>query len=237
MRGAALVFSRKVNLHDHFKTRFEELGYSPVSISDADKDGMISLINGIKPRMIIIPSDYWGSSTPYKIGELHKRLPKIRIVIINMVDYSTDKACGCIINGATSYVDILMGLKEFYYGLNEINEGRDFISSVVAVELKNSVNENAQNAMTPTEIEVISLHYKGHENSEIAELLFMAVNTVLKHKRNIKNKMNTNNTQAAVYNSILLGLIDPYEKNYFPNSIMAAKKERRGRLRQENKAW
>jgi DNA-binding NarL/FixJ family response regulator len=142
------------------------------------------------------------------------------------------------LNGACSYVNILTGLNEFYFGLNEVCEGRDFIASDVTAELKVFKREEIEShAMTPTEIEVIALHYKGHENDEIAELLYMAVNTVLKHKRNIKNKMKTSNTQTAAYNAVQIGLIDPYEKNYFPNSIMIAKKAKRGRLRQQNKVW
>ena len=209
------MFSRKINLHEHFRNRFHALRFPNVEVFNADKDGMISIIKKENPSIIIIPSDYWGEATPFKIGELNKKLQEKKIVVINMVDYSPKKACSFLSNGAKSYVNILSGLKEFYFGLDEISKGRTFISSDVKAQWEINESDKHYDRITKTETEVLGHHYRGRENKDIADVLHISVNTVIKHKQNIIKKFCVDNMQAAVFCAINLDLLDPYEKNHF----------------------
>ena len=54
--------------------------------------------------------------------------------------------------------------------------------------------------LTPREQEVLLLVAQGKNNSEIAEELFISLNTVTRHMTNIFSKTSTNNrVEAAVY--------------------------------------
>lgn len=49
---------------------------------------------------------------------------------------------------------------------------------------------DALKVLTPREIEVLELTGSGHSGDEIAEILFLSVKTVYKHKENIRKKLN-----------------------------------------------
>jgi DNA-binding NarL/FixJ family response regulator len=215
MQWRAQVFSRKVKQHEYFKMCLEDLGLTVLGIFAADKDEMISLLKHDKPDCAIIPSDYWGDVTAYQIGVLHKRIPKVKIVIINMIDLSVKEACDFMIYGATSYVNFLCGQKEFNFGLKEVCNGNTFISS--DVKGKYTKHKNNFNQITTTEVAILKQHFKGEENETIADFLHMSVNTVMTHKKNITRKLKVNKIGKAVYIAIQLGLINPYEKENFPS--------------------
>jgi NarL family two-component system response regulator LiaR len=64
--------------------------------------------------------------------------------------------------------------------------------------------------LTEREIEVLRLVAQGVSNPDIAEALFITVNTVKTHLRNILEKLQLENrTQAATY-AVQKGLISPF---------------------------
>jgi NarL family two-component system response regulator LiaR len=72
------------------------------------------------------------------------------------------------------------------------------------------VTPEAGNALlTEREIEVLRLVAQGDSNPEIAETLFITVNTVKAHLKNILHKLQlANRTQAAAY-AVQSGLVTP----------------------------
>ena len=65
----------------------------------------------------------------------------------------------------------------------------------------------ALKVLTPKEIEVLELTGRGHSGTEISDLLFLSVNTVYKHKENIRKKLNLNGSGHR-------SLMKWYIKNY-----------------------
>jgi len=66
---------------------------------------------------------------------------------------------------------------------------------------------NAAQSLSKREIEVLGLVSKGLASKEIADKLFLSVNTVNNHKQNILEKINASNTSQAVNYARNLGLI------------------------------
>lgn len=70
---------------------------------------------------------------------------------------------------------------------------------------------HVEDRLTEREIEVLRLVAQGVSNPDIAEELFITVNTVKTHLRNILEKLHVENrTQAATY-AVQKGLISPFE--------------------------
>lgn len=61
--------------------------------------------------------------------------------------------------------------------------------------------------ITPREKEVLSLIANGMKSNDIAQDLFISVNTVNNHRRNLIEKLNVANTTEAVKQAIKLGII------------------------------
>ena len=61
--------------------------------------------------------------------------------------------------------------------------------------------------LTPRELEVLKLVVEGHTNRAIADLLFISVKTVEKHRASLMAKLNLHNPQALTAYALEKGLI------------------------------
>ncbi|MGE5499654.1 MAG: response regulator transcription factor, partial [Syntrophothermus sp.] len=67
--------------------------------------------------------------------------------------------------------------------------------------------EEKRQDLTKREIEILGLLAKGMPSKKIADELFLSVNTVNNHRRNILEKTNTENTRMAIQYGMSLGLL------------------------------
>jgi len=72
---------------------------------------------------------------------------------------------------------------------------------------KNELEPNKKNILSTREIEVLGLVSKGFASKEIADKLFLSVNTVNNHRQNILEKVRASNTSEAVIYARNLGLL------------------------------
>lgn len=74
---------------------------------------------------------------------------------------------------------------------------------IYSLQGKNSMSESISNR----EKEILGLISEGHKSSQIAEKLFISVNTVNNHRRNMIEKLNVSNSSEAVKMASKLGMI------------------------------
>ncbi|WP_419999842.1 response regulator [Streptomyces boninensis] len=67
----------------------------------------------------------------------------------------------------------------------------------------------AEQLLTPREEEVLKLVAEGHSSKAIAELLFISVKTVQRHRENLLNKLGLHNRLELVRYAIRAGLVEP----------------------------
>jgi DNA-binding NarL/FixJ family response regulator len=65
-----------------------------------------------------------------------------------------------------------------------------------------------KNILSPREKEVVIAIAKGHSSSEISNMLFISINTVETHRKNIFFKLNVTSTAQLIAIAIKLGLIE-----------------------------
>ena len=70
MKGGTLMISRAVKNHSYYKGRLEALGFSNVTLTALEKDGLNSLIRDLEPDLIMMGARFYECSTPYMMGEL-----------------------------------------------------------------------------------------------------------------------------------------------------------------------
>lgn len=72
---------------------------------------------------------------------------------------------------------------------------------------QNELEPNKKTILSTREVEVLSLVSKGFASKEIADKLFLSVNTVNNHRQNILEKVRASNTSEAVIYARNLGLL------------------------------
>lgn len=71
----------------------------------------------------------------------------------------------------------------------------------------NDESGNSRSILSKREVEILELLSKGMPSKKVADELFLSVNTVNNHRRNILEKTNTENTAEAIRYAISLGLM------------------------------
>jgi len=216
MAGGTLLVSRAVKLHAYFIKKLEVLGFNNVTATDVEKDGLSMLIRDLKPSIVIMGSLFYQCCTPFMTADLHRQFPKLNIATVSLSCYPDDLAMYFIINGARSYVNLWEGVEQFYKGLNEIREGREYVSPGVQRRIEMRSYYPAQTGiLTGRQAEIIRLVANGFTGAEIAGTLNLSKRSVDSRKSEIYTAMNVRNENEAIRAAIHLEIIKPEELHFF----------------------
>lgn len=111
-----------------------------------------------------------------------------------------DRIIQALCLGATGYVLKSTPLEKIAEGIHDLMGGGAVLSPKLAIQVANFFNATTQgnpknsrrlnqDKLTVREVEVLTLLQKGHSNKKIAEILFVSVDTIKYHIRNIYAKM------------------------------------------------
>ncbi len=129
--------------------------------------------------------------------EIKQQYPGIRVIGLSTSDQPS------VIrkmqdNGASGYLLKDAGKQEIMTALREVSRGRSFVSFSVAEALKKKTPDDQLPAVTRREKEVLGLIADGLTNQEIAAKLFLSIDTIDSHRKNLLTKFNAKNTAALV---------------------------------------
>jgi len=218
--GKTLLVSRSVNNHAFFKKRLEALGFRQVTVTDLEKDALFFLIREIKPNILIMGASFYSCSTPYLMGELHKKFPKIYMAAVSIGNYPVDLAMYFIINGINSYVNFFEGYEQFYKGLDKIANGIDYVSTAVLESLATRKEKpDPVKKLSEKQIEIIRLICCGYREYEIADELAISRNTVYNHKTDFCTSLNVRNDFELFYVARILGIANFNERYFYPKNL------------------
>jgi DNA-binding NarL/FixJ family response regulator len=147
-------------------------------------------------------------------AELHKRKPEIRVLILSMHD-NEQFLFEALKAGASGYVlksgadrDIVDAARAAMRGESFLYPGavstlvRDFLD-------RPGDHERGFDPLTPRELEILKLIAEAHTSKEIAEMLFISVKTVERHRANILEKLGMRDRVELTRYAIRRGLIQP----------------------------
>ena len=111
-------------------------------------------------------------------------------------------------NGASGYLLKNAGKKEIIEAIKIVASGKTYLSYDAGQILKSDTQrKNTIPSLTKREKEILFLIVDGLTNPQIAEKLFISIDTVDSHRKNLHFKLNVNNTaqlvRFAVENSLL----------------------------------
>lgn len=154
---------------------------------------------------------------PYMNGvemilHIRRRFPKVQVLVLTMAEDSTHIR-EALQAGAAGYVLKSAGKEELEKALATIASGQQYISSNVLQELYRhtvSIDEASDllTVLTSREIDVIKLIAQEYSSNQIAEKLFISLNTVETHRKNLFKKLNVKNSLGLIKFALKHGLVE-----------------------------
>lgn len=168
-------------------------------------DDCKELLKRIIPDVLLLDINLPDMSGMDLCGYIHDRYPFIRVIALTgFKEYFYMQKM--IRNGASGYLlknalpeEILEGIRNVYAGERYFSEEANAVM--------NARKENRKLFLTLRETELLSLIVEGYTNKEIADKLFLGVETVNSYRKNLLLKLGVKNTAAMVKLAITENLV------------------------------
>ncbi|GAA3230606.1 response regulator transcription factor [Nonomuraea helvata] len=142
------------------------------------------------------------------IRRLQEEAPGVRVLVLTTYDNDAD-VLPAIEEGATGYLLKDTPRAELRRAVQAAARGDTVLSPSVAGVLTQRIRAPQQQALSPRELEVLSLISRGATNREVARKLFITEATVKTHLLHIFGKLEVNDRAAAVAAAYETGLLRP----------------------------
>ncbi len=162
----------------------------------------IEYIPELKPNVILMDINLPGKSGIECTQILKSKIPGTQIIILTMYDDS-EKVFKALSVGATGYLLKRTTSEQLIAAIKEVHEGGSPMSMEIARMVVGSFNtkdgnKKIEELLTKREWEILGLLSKGMKYKEIAEKLFISIETVRNHLRNIYSKLQVRSGTEAV---------------------------------------
>ncbi len=129
---------------------------------------------------------------------LLKKYPKLKIIALSTFTQGT-YVRKMMENGAKGYLLKNASKFEILKAIDTVQSGRNYLTHDANEALKYEINlQNKLPKITKREKEVLILILQGLKNCQIAEKLFISIDTVDSHRKNLYSKLNVNNTATLI---------------------------------------
>jgi DNA-binding NarL/FixJ family response regulator len=208
LKGGTLFISRTTAIFSWLENAFVDSGFRDITVSSLDRDALAFQLNELKPGNVFINSEYYSGVTPYMIGELLVKFPKLKITIVNFGNVPDSLAVRFIFHGAISYLDFNDGPDEFRKALKIIYSGEKYYSPGIDWQIKTSDEfPKLTRKVTNREWQVLFLVCNGFKDAQIAANLAISRRTVDTHINNLYTIFDVNKREDLLRKAICLGWI------------------------------
>ena len=180
------------------------------------EDGLdaISVVRESKPDLILLDLSMPRLDGLSAMRDIKKVSPETRILALT-VHADEDYVLEAFNEGADGYCLKDAGRAELLMAIESIFSGKPYFSPGIADKVLEGYLEGRQKikstsaweTITRREREVLKLIGEGYKNKEIADLLFISVKTVEKHRSNIMKKLDLHNAATLTAYAIEKGLV------------------------------
>lgn len=149
------------------------------------------------PRIVLMDIDLPGMDGVKGTKIIKKQSPKCDIIIITVFENNTT-VFAALKSGACGYLTKTFKKEELISSLYEVIDGGAPMSMKIAKMVVSSFNQNVNSPLTERETEILSALAKGKSYSNIAETLFISLDTVKFHIKNIYIKLQVKSKSDAI---------------------------------------
>src|SRR3990172_6243065 len=187
-------------------------GYSCVAGYE-DCSSMLKNIKKINPDVLLMDIGLPGMNGIEGIKKVKLQLPELTILVLTVYE-ENDLVFDALCAGASGYLVKKTPPSKLLEAIKEAFEGGSPMSSHIARKVidffqkKNTSSPLKNNyVLTPREKEILSGLVEGHNFKAIADSLFISIETVRFHFRNIYKKLHVHSQSEAVAKAIKEGII------------------------------
>ena len=167
-------------------------------------------LNQLDPHLVILDISMPNLRGIEAIREIKTTHPHVKILIVTM-HKDKEYLYQALASGADGYFLKKDADTELFAAIEKIRNGRIYVSPHLSENLEDDWDQIrggfGKPILTVREREVLKLIAEGKSNKEIADLLFISVHTVERHRANSMAKLNLKNTAELVKYAIQKGYI------------------------------
>ncbi len=147
------------------------------------------------PEVLLLDINLPDASGIDLCKEIHTLYPNVKIMALTSYsEYAIVRQM--MENGASGYVIKNAMPEEILLGIETVVDGDKFLCEQIDMLMKRSTMKNIW--LTPREKDLLKLIVDGYTNAEIAEKLFLGVETVNSYRKNLLFKLGARNTAVLV---------------------------------------
>jgi DNA-binding NarL/FixJ family response regulator len=173
-----------------------------------DCETFLNKLNQLEVDVVLMDIGLPGMSGIEGVAQAVKKNPDLNILMLTIYEDS-EKVFDALCSGASGYLvkktppaKLLEAIKDAHDGGSPMSSGiaRQVINAFKETKAKTSNDEDYK--LSSREIEVLNLLSDGYNYQEIAESMFISVDTVRHHIRNIYKKLHVHSQSEAVAKAI-----------------------------------
>ena len=175
-------------------------------------EDMLPKLETDRPDVILMDIGLPGMSGIEGTREAKKILPDTTVLVLSVYE-DDDNIFQALCMGASGYLVKNTPPAQLIEAIKEAHEGGSPMSSSIARKVVNLFRKNLSGRvesdvhLTERETEILTGLSDGHSYMSVADVLFISVDTVRYHIRNIYQKLEVHSQSAAVSKAIRKGLI------------------------------
>ena len=192
-------------------------GMADLRVIGEANDGLelLNLLNCLTPDMVILDIFMPNLRGIEAIHEIKKIRPNVKILILTM-HKDKEYLYLALSAGAKGYLLKEDADRELFLAIEKVRQGKTYISPHFSDEIVDDLVQVSRgeaktvfevDSLTPREREVLKLIAEGKSSKEIAQLLFISVFTVNRHRASIMEKLNFKKATDLVKYAIRKGYV------------------------------
>lgn len=149
------------------------------------------------PDVILLDIQLPGTNGTDALPILKKMLPNVYVIMLTV--YDTEKTIlEALSNGASGYFTKNTSSSKIIEAIRDVMHGGGPMSASVAKKVIMSLQKNPDSPLTKRETQILEMIILGKERGLIANELFIDIETVKTHIKNIYSKLNVNSKAEAI---------------------------------------
>ncbi len=172
------------------------------------RDGreLLSLLEDVKPDIVMTDISMPGMDGITAIGEIHARHPGLKVLVLSMYD-TVDFVRRAVASGACGYLMKDAPPFELEQALRGVMATGSYFSAAVAHRLLQPAEPTPGDELTERQVQILTLIAQGKSAKEIAFDLGLSPKTVDVHRARIMERLNLKDVASLTRYAVRKGLI------------------------------